>query len=113
MKSIVKILLTAIAVVVLAKIMPGVEVESYGVAILVAIVLALLRLIVKPLLILFTLPITILTFGLFLLFINAFIVMMVPYVVSGFAVSSVWIAMLFSLLLAIFESVLFSVIKED
>lgn len=113
MKTIVKLLLSAIAVVILAKIIPGVSVASYGTAIIVAIVLALLRLIVKPLLILFTLPLTILTFGLFILVINALIILMADYFVPGFSVTSIWSALFFSLLLALFESILFSVIRED
>ncbi|MCB0468078.1 MAG: phage holin family protein [Aequorivita sp.] len=113
MKLIIKLLLTALAVVVLSKILPGVAVEGYGSAIIVAIVIALLRLIVKPILVLLTLPITIITFGLFLLIINAFIIMMADYFVGGFAVATIWWALLFSLLLSLFQSLLFSLIKED
>ncbi|HAV54269.1 phage holin family protein [Aequorivita vladivostokensis] len=113
MKLIIKLLLTALAVVILSKILPGVAVEGYGSAIIVAIVIALLRLIVKPILVLLTLPITIITFGLFLLIINAFIIMMADYFVGGFAVATIWWALLFSLLLSLFQSLLFSLIKED
>ena len=113
MKLIIKLLLTALAVVVLSKILPGVAVEGYGSATIVAIVIALLRLIVKPILVLLTLPITIITFGLFLLIINAFIIMMADYFVGGFAVATIWWSLLFSLLLSLFQSILFSLIKED
>lgn len=113
MKLIIKLLLTALAVVVLAKILPGVAVEGYGSAIIVAVVIALLRLIVKPILIVLTLPITIVTFGLFLLIINAIIILLADYFVGSFMVSSVWWALLFSLLLSLFQSILFSLIKED
>ncbi len=113
MKLIIKLLLTALAVVILSKILPGVAVEGYGSAIIVAIVIALLRLIVKPILVLLTLPITIITFGLFLLIINAFIIMIADYFVGGFAVATIWWALLFSLLLSLFQSLLFSLIKED
>lgn len=113
MKLIIKLLLTALAVVILAKILSGVSVESYGSAVIVAIVLALLRLIVKPILILLTLPLTIITFGLFLLIINAIIILMAGYFVSGFEVSTIWWALLFSLLLSLFQSVLFSILPED
>ena len=113
MKLIIKLLLTAVAVVVLAKILPGVAVEGYGYAIIVAIVIALLRLLVRPLLVLLTLPITVITFGLFLLIINAIIILMADYFVGGFDVSSIWWALLFSLLLSIFQSILFSILPED
>lgn len=113
MKLIIKLLLTALAVVVLSKILPGVAVEGYGAAIIVAIVIALLRLIVKPILVILTLPITIVTFGLFLLIINAIIILLASSFVSGFHVDTIWWAVLFSVLLSIFQSILFSVIKEE
>lgn len=113
MKLIIKLLLTAIAVVVLAEILPGVQVSGYGSGVIVAIVLALLRLIVKPILIILTLPITIITFGIFLLFINGIIILMAGYLIDSFNVSSIWWALLFSLLLSFFQTILFSIIKED
>ncbi|MBB6679842.1 phage holin family protein [Aequorivita sp. 609] len=113
MKLIVKLLLTALAVVVLAKILPGVAVEGYGSAVIVAIVIALLRLIVKPILVVLTLPITIVTFGLFLLIINAIIILLAGYFVDSFDVTTIWWALLFSLLLSVFQSILFSLLPED
>ncbi|OAB81727.1 phage holin family protein [Cochleicola gelatinilyticus] len=112
MNTILKILLTAVAVVILAYILPGVAVEGYVSAIIVAVVLALLRLIVKPILVILTLPVTLITFGLFLLIINAIIILMADYFVSGFAVNNIWWALLFSLLLSFLQSILFSVLKE-
>lgn len=113
MKFLLKLLLTALAVVLLSKILPGVSVEGYGSAIVVAIVIALLRLLVKPILVLLTLPITIVTFGLFLLIVNAIIILMADFFVGGFEVASIWWALLFSLLLSLFQSILFSLLKED
>jgi len=112
MKLILRLLLTAVAVVVLAKILPGVAVEGYGSAIIVAVVIALLRFLVQPILVLLTIPITIITFGLFLLIINAVIIMMADYFVGGFNVASIWWALLFSLLLSLFQSILFSLLDE-
>jgi len=113
MKLIFKILLTAIAVVIIAEFLPGVEIANYTSAILVAIVLGLLRVTVKPLLIFFTLPATIVTLGLFLLVINAVIILLADYFVSGFSVSGFWVALLFSLLLSLFQSILYSFLKEN
>jgi len=113
MKLILKILLTAIAVMVIANFLPGVEVENYYSAIFVAIVLGILRVTIKPLLIFFTLPATIVTLGLFLLVINAVIIMLADYFVDGFLVSGFWIALLFSLLLSLFQSFLYSLLKEN
>lgn len=112
MTFILRILLTAVVVVFLAKFLPGVTVAGYFTAIVVALVLALLNLIVKPILILLTLPVTILTFGLFLIVINAVIILLADAFVDGFAVSGFWIAVLFSILLSIFQSLLFSLTER-
>jgi putative membrane protein len=112
MKLILKVLLTAIAVVILANFLPGVTLANYTSAIIVAIVLGILRVTVKPVLIFFTLPATIVTLGLFLLVINAVIILLADYFVDGFAVSGFWIALLFSLLLSLFQSFLYSLLNE-
>lgn len=108
MTFILRILVTAVVVVFLSKFLPGVAVAGYLTAIIVALVLALLNLIVKPILILFTLPVTIVTFGLFLIVINAIIILLADAFVEGFDVNGFWIAVLFSLLLSIIQSLLFS-----
>ena len=112
MKLILKVLLTAVAVVILAQVLPGVHVAGYTAAILVAVVLGLLRLFVRPLLIFFTLPITIITLGLFLFVINAFIILLADRLIDGFAVSGFWYALLFSLLLSFLQSILYSLLKD-
>ncbi len=112
MKLLLKILLTAAAVLIIAHYLTGVSVENYTSAIIVAIVLGILRITVKPILIILTLPVTILTLGLFLLVINALIIMFADNLVSGFQVSGFWIALLFSLILSIFQSILYSFIDE-
>lgn len=113
MNLIIRILLTAVAVVLLSKFLPGVEVASFVEAIYVAIVLGLLNALLKPILIILTLPITIVTLGLFLLVINACIILLADKFLDGFAVSGFWIALLFSLLLSLLQSILFSILKED
>lgn len=113
MKIILKVLLTAIIVVVLAKILPGIFVDSYTRAIIVAVVLGLLRIFVKPLLIFFTLPLTIITLGLFLFVINAMIILLADKLIEGFAVAGFWYALLFSLLLSFSQSILYSFLKEN
>ena len=112
MKTFLKILLTALAVIILATVLPGVSVSGSLSAIIVAVVIALLNMFVKPLLIFFTLPATIVTFGLFLFVINAIIILLADKLVDGFAVSGFFAALLFSILLSIFRSVLFSLLKE-
>lgn len=112
MKFILKILLTAVAVLILAYLLPGIQVESYGSAVIVAIVLAILRLIVKPILVVLTFPITVITLGLFLLVINAIMILMADYFIDGFAVKNIWWAIGFSILLSFLQSVLYSILKE-
>ncbi|MCM4154096.1 phage holin family protein [Arenibacter sp. N53] len=113
MNLILRILLSAIAVVILAKILPGVGVDSYTTAIIVAIVLSLLNFIVKPILVILTLPVTILTLGLFLLIINAIIILLADYFIDGFQVNNLWWALLFSLLLSFLQSIFYSFLNDD
>ncbi|WP_299050011.1 phage holin family protein [uncultured Polaribacter sp.] len=113
MKTFLKILLTALAVVVLANILPGIFVAGYFSAIIVAVVIALLNMFMRPLLIFFTLPATIVTLGLFLFVINACIILLADKLIDGFAVSGFWAALFFSILLSIFRAALFSLLKEE
>ena len=99
--TLVEIVLSAIAVVVLANILPGISVSGFLTAIVVVAVLIVLNMFVKPILIVFTLPVTIFTLGLFLLVINAIIILICDALVSGFDVDSFWYALLFSILLSI------------
>jgi putative membrane protein len=112
MKTIFRILLTAAAVMVLSYVLPGVSVASYWAAVIVAVVLGLLRLVVKPILVVLTFPITVLTLGLFLLVINAVIILMADYFIDGFAVKNFWWAIIFSLLLSFLQSIFHSILKD-
>ena len=113
MNQILRLLLNAVAVFVLAHILNGVNVDSYITAIIVALVLAVLNLLVKPILVLLTLPATILTLGLFLFVINGLIILLADKFIDGFAVSSIWTAILFSVLLSILQWFLQSLLKSD
>jgi len=113
MKLIIRLLLNALAVVILSKILTGVDVDSYTTAIIVAVVLALLNLVLKPILVIFTLPATILTLGLFLFVINAIIILLADKLIDGFSVANFWIALLFSILLTVLQSILHSLLKDD
>jgi putative membrane protein len=112
MNLILKIVLTAVAVLVIAHFLPGVSVVNFTSSVIVAVVLALLRVTIKPILIILTLPVTIVTLGLFLLVINALIILLADNLIDGFQVSGFWIALLFSLILSIFESILYSFLDE-
>lgn len=113
MKFILRILLSALAVILLSNILPGITVDTYITAIVVAIVLSLLNFLVKPILIILTLPVTIVTFGIFLLFINGIIILLADYFITGFGVANIWWALAFSFLLSFLQSILFSLLKSD
>ncbi|MEW4923605.1 phage holin family protein [Algibacter sp. 2305UL17-15] len=113
MNLIIRLLLNAIAVFALAHLLSGVQVDSYLTAIIVALVLAVLNLLVKPLLVIFTLPVTILTLGLFLLVINGLMILLADEFINGFSVANIWWAILFSILLSVLQSLLQSLLKED
>lgn len=111
MNLVVNLLVNGLAVFITAYILPGVGVENYLVALIVAVVLGLANTILKPLLILFTLPVTVITFGLFLFVINALLILIVDNLVPGFTVESFWWALAFSLVLSLVSSFLNSLAK--
>ncbi|MFM7016530.1 MAG: phage holin family protein [Bacteroidota bacterium] len=107
MKFIVKIMSLALAIFLMATLMPGVSVESMGYAILVSLVIILLNIYLKPILIFLTLPITVVSFGFFLLVINAAIILIASNLLhKGFKVDGFWVAFLFSILISITNSIL-------
>ncbi len=101
MGFILKVLITAVAVYLAAYLLPGVTIRDIKTTILVALVLALLNTFIKPILIILTIPITILTLGLFLLIINALMVKWAAGLVEGFTVDGWWSALLVSLIVTI------------
>jgi putative membrane protein len=106
MNLLVKIIISSLAVFLTAYLLPGVAVDSYITAIWVAVVLALLNGFLKPMLIILTIPVTLVTLGLFLLVINAAIILLASHFVDGFYVSGFWWALLFSLVLSIITSLM-------
>lgn len=109
---IIRLLLSALAVFICATVLPGAHVEGFLIAIVVAGVLAVLNVLVKPLLVILTIPITIVTLGLFLLVINTILVMLASWLVPNFTVDGFWWALVFSVLLSIINSV-FGGLKES
>ncbi|MBS4014374.1 MAG: phage holin family protein [Bacteroidetes bacterium] len=105
-KFIFKVIISSFAVVITSYLMPGVYVESYITAIIVALVLAFLNTILKPILIILTIPVTVFSLGLFLLVINAFIIQVTAYFVDGFEVNGFWAALFFSIILSLITWVL-------
>ncbi len=101
MDFIIKLLITAAVVMFTAWILPGIQVKNYWSAIIVALILALLNIFVKPVMVFLTIPFTIITFGLFLFVINALIVLLAGAIVTGFKVIGFWWAVAFSLILSL------------
>jgi putative membrane protein len=112
MNGVIRFLLSGVAVLLTAYLLPGVDVEHYGYALLVAFGISIANIIVKPILIVFTIPITIFTLGLFLLVINAIIILLVDYFVPGFNVDGFWWALAFSLILSVINSVFTDLSKD-
>jgi len=102
----IRIIISSLAIMITAWLLPGVHVEDYLTGILVALVLALLNAFLKPLLVIFTLPATLFTFGLFLFVINAVIILIADKLVNGLSVGGFWWAMLFSVVLTLVTSIL-------
>ncbi|MFA5916714.1 MAG: phage holin family protein [Candidatus Gracilibacteria bacterium] len=111
MDIIISLILTAVAVLITTYILPGVVVTGFIDAFLVAIVISVINTFIKPVIILLTLPINILTIGLFTFVINALIIMFVSYLIPGFKVDGFWWALLFSIILSLVNSIIFSLVK--
>lgn len=112
MESILKLLLTALGVLVLAHVLPGIGIGNYITAVLVALTISVLNMFVRPLLVFFTLPATIVTFGLFLFVINTCIILLTEKIIGEFQVAGFWYAMLFSVSLSIFRWFVFKFLEN-
>lgn len=100
------LLIKSMAVFLTAYLLPGVKLADFWTAVMVAVVLGLVNMFIKPVFILLTLPINLLTLGLFTFFINAFMVILVSNLVAGFEVKSLGWALLFSIVLSIISTFL-------
>ncbi|MFD2784074.1 phage holin family protein [Hymenobacter rubripertinctus] len=105
MGFILKFILSAVITYLLANFLPGAQIGGFGDAIILVIVMAILNAVVKPILQIIGLPITILTLGLFLFVINALIVMLASYLLSGFEVDGFVSALIFSVVLSLVTAV--------
>ena len=99
-------ILNAVALLVVAYILPGITVASFGSALIAALVLGLLNAVVKPLLILLTLPLTIVTLGLFLLVLNALVFWFAGSILKGFQVDGFWWAVIGAIVYSIVSGLL-------
>lgn len=111
-KFLLRILISSVAILLVASVLKGIHVDGFTNALIVAAILAVLNALLKPVLVLLTIPATIMTFGLFLLVINTIIILLADWMVAAIHVDGFWWAMLFSILLSIVNSVFFGMIRE-
>ncbi len=111
MKLLARWIINALVILAASYILPGVTVSGFVAALVVALVLGALNILIKPILIILTLPITIITFGLFVLVINTGLIMLASALVPGFAVAGFWNAFLFGIVLSITHAVVHKAFK--
>ncbi len=118
MNLITRLLFSSVAVIIATYLLPGIAItgsslDAFITSFIVAIIISLLNATVKPLLIILTIPLTVVTLGLFLLVINAIVIMIAGSIVPGFIVDNFWWALIFSVLLTIINSLLIDLNKKD
>jgi putative membrane protein len=112
MNFIIRLLITAAVAYGLSMVLSGVHIPDFKDALILALVLALLNTFVKPILVILTLPITIITLGLFLFVINAIIILLADKFMDGISIDGFWWALLFSLLLSVVSSFVQSLLSK-
>ena len=113
MNFLIKILVIAGVSFGLAPVLKGIHIDTFWTAFVFAVVLAILNIFLKPVLILLTLPVTILTLGLFLFVVNTLVVLLASRFVNGISIANFWWGLLFSLLLSLITSILDRELKKD
>ena len=113
MNFLLRIVIIALVAFGLAYVLSGVHVDTFWTALVFALVLAVLNVLVKPILIILTLPLTIITLGLFLFVVNTLVVLLASRFVDGFRIANFWWGLLFALLLALITSVVFKEMDKE
>jgi len=112
MNFILRLILNAVAILLTSYLLSGVHVEGFLAAFVLAFVLSILNAILKPILVILTIPITFFTLGLFLIVINAGVLLLADYFVSGTNIDGFWWAVIFGIIVSIFNSILYSLAGE-
>ena len=112
MNFIIRLLITAAVAYGLSMVLEGVQIPKFTDAIILAIVLALLNTFIKPILLILTLPITVVTLGLFLFVINALIILLADKLMDGVTINGFWWALIFSLILSVVSSIAQSLLSK-
>ncbi len=113
MKILITWLISTVAILISAWLIPGASVSTLWTGLLVSALLGIVNAIIRPLLLILTLPINILTLGLFTLVINALMILLVASIISGFIIANFWIALLFSLILTFIVWLMEELIKKE
>lgn len=113
MNFLIKIIISTLSVLVASYILKGVQVDSFTTALIVAMVLGLLNVVLKPILFLLSLPAILFSFGLFLIVINVAIILIADRLIEGFHVNGFWWALLFSVVMWIVSSILNMIKQQD
>jgi len=112
MRVLINWLITTVAILITAYVLPGVTVRSFVAAVVTALVLGLINAIIRPILVVLTLPLTIVTLGLFIFILNALLVLLTSAIVPGFDVRSFWWALLFSLVFSVVSFILHRIVPR-
>ena len=107
------LLISTISIFAVSYILSGIQIDSFLTAAIVAVVMAVLNVTLKPFLVLITIPITIITFGLFLLVINVLVLYAAEALIGGFHIAGFWWALAFSLLVSLVNGVLLGPVKNS
>ena len=99
-------LVTSVAVLFVARLLPGIEITDALSLFLAAFILGVFNALLRPLMIIITLPFTILTFGLFILVINGLLLYLTSFLVGGFEITSFWVAVIASILISLISSII-------
>lgn len=113
MKLLVRLVIGSLAVIFTSFLLPGVKIDDAFTAVLVAFVISLLNAFVKPVLVFLTIPVTVFTFGIFLLVINALMIMLAAEIVPGFSVNGFWSAFFFSIIMSLTSSILEALSRDN
>lgn len=105
MRLLINLILTSLAVVIGDFLIPGVALSSFWLAIVVGLVLGIVNTLVRPIVLLLTLPLNILTLGLFTFVINALMILLTAAIVPGFVVTGFWSALLFSIVISLIKMI--------
>jgi len=108
MKFLVNLVLNALAIMLTAYLLPGIHIDGFVSALLLAAVLALLNVTLKPVLVILTIPVSVFTMGLFLIVINAGVILLADYFIPGSNIDGFWWAIAFGLIVSIINSIFYS-----